>query len=281
MIVIEQIEELRQLLDTHRQSGRRIGFVPTMGALHPGHASLLSLARKLNEVVVVSIFVNPTQFSESADLSRYPRTLDKDLSLLRENRCDVVFIPAVADIYPDGLVREHWDFGLRSSALEGHYRPGHFDGVLTVVKRLFAIVQPHDAYFGEKDFQQLALIRSLVRAENLPLEIHAGPTVRETDGLAMSSRNMRLSERDRIAAREISGILFAMRDRRGEFDPPALEQWGRAEFAAVPGIRLEYLEVIDGTSFAPVADWADSDYAVILCAAYVGEVRLIDNVILS
>jgi pantoate--beta-alanine ligase len=281
MVVSEHIEDLQLALNSFRSAGKRIGFVPTMGALHAGHVSLLALARQHCDVVVVSIFVNPTQFNQTSDLTHYPRTLEKDLEMLKANHCDVVFVPAVPEIYPDGLIRGHWDFGLLSSVLEGHFRPGHFDGVLTVVKRLFEIVQPQVAFFGEKDFQQLTHIRRMVKEEHMPVEIISGPTLREQDGLAMSSRNTRLTPEQRVLALHISRILYAMNDRRGEFDPPGLEQWGRAEFHVVPGMRLEYLEIIDGHSFSPLAEWSDSDYAVIVCAAYVGEVRLIDNIILT
>jgi pantoate--beta-alanine ligase len=281
MVVSEYIEDLQRALNSSRSAGKRIGFVPTMGALHAGHVSLLSLARTHCDVVVVSIFVNPTQFNQTSDLAHYPRTLEKDLEMLNANHCDVVFVPPVTEIYPDGLTRGHWDFGLLSSVLEGHFRPGHFDGVLTVVKRLFEIVQPGVAFFGEKDFQQLAHIRRMVKEEHLPVEIISGPTLRDPDGLAMSSRNARLTPEQRVLALNISRILYAMHDRRGEFDPPGLEQWGRAEFHLIPGIRLEYLEIIDGHSFSPLAEWSDSDYAVILCACYVEKIRLIDNLILK
>jgi pantoate--beta-alanine ligase len=281
MVVSEHIEDLQLTLNSSRSAGKRIGFVPTMGALHAGHVSLLALARQHCDIVVVSIFVNPTQFNQTSDLTHYPRTLEKDLEILKENLCDVVFVPSVPEIYPDGLLRRHWDFGLLSTVLEGHFRPGHFDGVLTVVKRLFEIVQPQYAFFGEKDFQQLAHIRRMVKEERMPVEIISGPTLREPDGLAMSSRNTRLTSDQRTLALHISRILFVMNERRVEFDPPGLEQWGRAEFHMIPGIRLEYLEVIDGHSFGPLAEWSDSDYPVIVCAAYVGEVRLIDNVILK
>jgi len=281
MTVFEDIEGLSAALDNYRNQGYRIGFVPTMGALHPGHLSLMTLARTSCDVVVVSIFVNPTQFNQASDLTRYPRTIDKDLTMLREHKCDCVFVPSVAEIYPAGLFKEHWDFGLLSSSLEGSFRPGHFDGVLTVVKRLFEIVQPHEAFFGEKDFQQLTHIRRMVEAEKLDIKVVAGPTIRESDGLAMSSRNTRLSPESRLAATQLSKTLFAMRERTSEMSPPQLEQWGRGDLVIKPQIRLEYLEIIDAETFAPVADWGDSLNPVILCAAWVGEVRLIDNIILG
>lgn len=280
MVVAEHIEVLKDLLQKAVSEGKQVGFVPTMGALHAGHTSLIERARQECDLVVASIFVNPTQFNQTSDLTHYPRTLKEDLTLLEACGCDVAFVPAVPEIYPDGPIKAHWDFGLLSSALEGHFRPGHFDGVLTVVKRLFEIVTPHKAFFGEKDFQQLAHIRKMVEVESMDIHIVSCETVRDPDGLAMSSRNLRLSPDERKTALHISRILREMKDRAEEFDPPALEQWGRAEFHFTPGIRLEYLEITDGRTFAPVPDWADSDYPVILCAAYVGEVRLIDNLVI-
>lgn len=280
MIVSEHLEDLTPVLEDARSRGLRIGFVPTMGALHAGHLSLMTLARASCDVVVVSIFVNPTQFNQPSDLTRYPRTLEQDLKMLRAHKCDMVFVPSVDVVYPNGLHKTSRDFGLLSSTLEGAFRPGHFDGVLTVVKRLFEIVQPHEAFFGEKDYQQLSLIRKMVLSESIPVEVIAGPTIRESDGLAMSSRNVRLSPAERITATHLSKTLFAMRERVGTDEPVELEKWGRSEIHSVQGIRLEYLEIVDGKTFAPLADWPDSLEAVILCAAWVGEVRLIDNIIL-
>jgi len=280
MVVAEHIEVLNSLLQTAVSEGKQVGFAPTMGALHPGHTSLIERASKECDLVVSSIFVNPTQFNQTSDLTHYPRTLKEDLALLEACGCDIAFVPSVPEIYPAGPVKAHWDFGLLSSTLEGHFRPGHFDGVLTVVKRLFQIVAPHKAFFGEKDFQQLAHIRKMVEAEHMDIRIISCETIREPDGLAMSSRNLRLSHAERKTALCISRVLREMKDRTQEFDPPALEQWGRAEFQSTPGIRLEYLEVTDGRTFAPVPDWHDSEYPVILCAAYVGEVRLIDNLVI-
>ncbi|MFN8776723.1 MAG: pantoate--beta-alanine ligase [Flavobacteriales bacterium] len=277
MVVTEHIEDLREALAAVRASGRTIGFVPTMGALHEGHASLLSLAEGRGDAIVASVFVNPTQFNQASDLDQYPRTPGHDLNLLKQRGCSIAFIPEASAIYPDGLMRVHRNYGLASAVLEARHRPGHFDGVLTVVHRLFDLVRPDRAYFGEKDFQQLALVRRMVREENLGIEIISGPTIREQDGLAMSSRNVRLSASGRSAAAHIPRILFAMRNRQGEFDPPGLEQWGRGEFHVAPGIELQYLEIIDPETFAPVADWADSADPVLVCAALVDGVRLIDN----
>ncbi|MFN0032609.1 MAG: pantoate--beta-alanine ligase, partial [Flavobacteriales bacterium] len=211
--VFDTIESVQLWLADKRVSQQRVAFVPTMGALHPGHVSLIKQARQMADVVVSSIFVNPTQFNNPADLLKYPRTLDADIAMLEEAGCDVVFTPDVAEIYPT-ISKSHWDFGLLSSRLEGQFRPGHFDGVCTVVKRLFEIVQPNLALFGEKDFQQLAIIRKLVEYEGMPIEISGCRTMREADGLAMSSRNLRLTTKQRQQARAISQTLFWMQQNR-------------------------------------------------------------------
>lgn len=248
-----------------------------MGALHQGHISLIEAAKAEVGFTIASIFVNPTQFNNAADLEKYPRMEDKDIELLVNAKCDVVFIPSVEEMYSN-LEKGHWDYGILSSTLEGHFRPGHFDGVLTIVKRFFEIVEPDVAFFGEKDFQQLAHIKRLVKEEMPNIEIKGCPTKREDDGLAMSSRNMRLSEKGRALSLQISKILFEMKDKKADFSPSELEDYGRTQFDFIHGIELEYLEVIDGKTFAPVPDWDDLFEPVVVVAAYVEGVRLIDNV---
>ncbi len=259
--------------------GKQVAFVPTMGALHEGHISLILEAKGPNTLVIASIFVNPTQFNNPSDLEHYPRMEEKDIALLEKAGCDIAFLPSISEMYPEAH-KGHWDYGLLSSSLEGKFRPGHFDGVLTIVKRLFEAVSPDRAFFGEKDFQQLAHIKRLAKEEFPSIEVIGCPTVRESDGLAMSSRNLRLSAEERKIAAIISAILFDMKEKKADFTPSELEGYGRSQFELAPGIELEYLEIVDQKTFAPVADWADSVEPIILVAAYVGSVRLIDNLML-
>lgn len=282
MIVFETINDLTTWLDSCKKSGQTLGFAPTMGALHKGHISLINRAKEDNSVVLSSIFVNPTQFNNAEDLKKYPKTIEKDLEMLREAGCDAVFLPSVTEMYPDpDAPKGHWHFGLLSDTLEGHFRPGHFDGVLTIVKKFFDIIQPNSAYFGEKDYQQLAHIRQLVITENMPIRIVSCPTLREDDGLAMSSRNLRLTADQRQTALVIYNVLKGIKEQVPQEDPPSLEIWGRSIFLQHPEIELEYLEIIDGHTFSPLADWSDSEEPVALIAAYVGDVRLIDNMRLA
>jgi len=278
--IFTTIEGLKSCIAAVKASGKRVAFVPTMGALHPGHISLIRLAKQSNDFIVTSIFVNPTQFNNPEDLKNYPRSQERDMEFLKDAGCDAAFIPSVGEIYPEAY-KGHWDYGLLSSTLEGFYRPGHFDGVLTVVKRLFEIVEPDTALFGEKDFQQLAHIRRMTKEELPHIDIVGCPTVREKDGLAMSSRNMRLSQEERVVALNISRILFDMQEKKMDFSPSELEEYGRTQFELLHGIKLEYLEIVDMSTFAPVPDWDELFKPIILVAVYVGDVRLIDNLILQ
>jgi len=277
LLVAKTIALVQSEIHRCKSAGLAVGFIPTMGALHRGHLSLLERSGIECGVSVVSIFVNPTQFNNPTDLVLYPRTLEKDLAMLEENSCHIVFVPSVKEIYPE-LKKDSWDFGRMSSTLEGNYRPGHFNGVLTVVKRLFEIIQPDKAYFGEKDFQQLSLIGKMVEREKLTLDVVPCPIVREPDGLAMSSRNTRLSSNERQLAANISRILFLIKERRDENSPVALAAIARREFEKAEGIVLEYFEIVDAPSFKPLKDWGDATQPIALVAAYVGEVRLIDNI---
>lgn len=278
--VFEQISEVRKWISGQRASlGHTIGFVPTMGALHRGHISLINKAKESCDVVVVSIFVNPTQFNNPDDLKHYPRTFEKDKAMLEAASCDALFFPSVEEIYPVPE-KGHWDFGLLSSSLEGEYRPGHFDGVLTVVKKLFEIVMPDKAFFGEKDFQQLSLIRKMTEAEGLNTEVIGCPIIRENDGLALSSRNVRLSAEERIQALSLSKALFAMKNAGRTGSPEDVRKSGVDILSNSPGIRLEYLEIVEAETFEPVMDWKSAQKPIALLAAYAGEVRLIDNIFL-
>jgi len=260
-------------------AGRSIGFVPTMGALHKGHVSLISEAKKSADVVIASIFVNPTQFNNPEDLLKYPRTIEKDTEMLNKAHCDALFLPTVEEIYPTSE-KGHWDFGLLTSSLEGHFRPGHFDGVLTVVKKFFEIIMPDKAFFGEKDFQQLSLIQKMADFERLNVDVVNCPIVREEDGLAMSSRNMRLSDVERKRSLAISRALFNVKATGTSFSPGELKKMTEAELNAAEGIRLEYFEIVDAATFTPLTEWKVGAKPIALLAAYVGDVRLIDNIML-
>ncbi len=262
--------------DAVRGRGQRIAFVPTMGALHAGHVSLLAAARAHGDVVVLSIFVNPTQFGPKEDLARYPRDLDGDLAKAGSVDTSVAFVPEAKDMYPDGY-QTYVDVRDISQGLCGGSRPGHFTGVATVVSKLLNIVRPHVALFGEKDFQQLAVIRRMAADLNMPVEIVGQPTIREADGVAMSSRNAYLSTADRARATAIYRGLLAARDlwARGERNGAQLLASARA--VVEPGVdRVDYLEIRDAQSLRPLDDV--SAPAVILAAAFVGTTRLIDNI---
>jgi len=271
------INDLQRALSKERSAGKSIGFVPTMGALHQGHLELVKRSALENDVTAVSIFVNPTQFNNAGDLLKYPRTLEADCDLLRTVACNYVFAPNVQEIYPEPDTRQ-FDFGSLATVMEGRFRPGHFNGVAQVVSRLFEIVQPDKAYFGEKDFQQLAIVRELVRQLGLDVQIIACPIVREKDGLAMSSRNRRLSENQRKQAIIISKTLFESKKKKNILSVPELKQWVIDQINTASELQVEYFEIVDGFTLQSIEEWKDTDYPVGCVAVFAGEVRLIDNV---
>ena len=277
MKLVHTINELRAELEVQRKAGKKIGFVPTMGALHEGHASLVRRAVAENEIVVVSDFVNPTQFNDKNDLLKYPRTLEADCELLEKEGTAYVFAPSVEEIYPEPDTRQ-FSYAPLDTVMEGKFRPGHFNGVCQVVSKLFMIVEPDKAYFGEKDFQQLAIIREMVRQMRFPLEIVGCPIVRETDGLALSSRNARLSDEQRQQALNISKTLFASKEYAATHTVVETQQFVEAGIAESEGLELEYIELVDGTTLQKIASWDDTDYAVGCITGFCGDVRLIDNI---
>lgn len=277
MKLIQTIQELRTELDALRKEGKTIGLVPTMGALHAGHASLVKRAVAKNDVVVVSDFVNPTQFNDKNDLLKYPRTLDADCKLLEECGASFVFAPSVEEIYPEPDTRQ-FSYAPLDTVMEGKFRPGHFNGVCQIVSKLFLIVEPTRAYFGEKDFQQLAIIREMVRKYPFNLEIVGCPIVREADGLALSSRNARLSDEQRIQALQISKTLFASVEYAQTHTLAETKAFVESAISTAEGLRLEYFEIVDGNSLQTVCDWKDSSYIVGCITVFCGEVRLIDNI---
>lgn len=277
MKTVHTINALQEELNALRQQGKRVGLVPTMGALHAGHASLVKRSVAENDVTVVSDFVNPTQFNDLNDLAKYPRTLDADCRLLEACGVSFVFAPSVEEIYPEPDTRQ-FSFAPLDTVMEGIYRPGHFNGVCQIVSKLFDIVKPDRAYFGEKDFQQLAIIREMVKQMHFPLQIVGCPIVREADGLALSSRNARLSEEQRAQALKISQTLFASRDYAATHSVDETKQFVEEAIRQAPGLELEYFELVDGNTLQSIASWDDTTYAVGCITVYCGEVRLIDNI---
>ena len=275
MKVFESVKELRAELDKAEQSG--IGFVPTMGALHAGHRSLVERARRENGTVVVSVFVNPTQFNDKNDLKHYPRTPEADARLLEEAGADFVLMPTVEEIYPQPDTRQ-FDFGLIDKVMEGATRPGHFNGVAQVVSRLFDIVRPARAYFGEKDFQQIAVIKSMVAQLALPIEIVECAIVRGEDGLALSSRNTLLDAAHRAAAPHIYATLRAAVTQSQEMAPARLKEWVTAEVERNPLLKVIYYQSVDARTMQEVAAWDDSPRIKGCIAVQAGDIRLIDNI---
>jgi pantoate--beta-alanine ligase len=276
--------ELNLYLNSLKQNAKKalsIGFVPTMGALHAGHISLIKQAKKLTDVVVCSIFVNPTQFNDPKDLEKYPRTPEKDTEMLEMGGCDVLFMPSVEEIYPN-KDPFHIDLGYVDKILEGEFRPGHFKGVAQVVYRLFEIVKPDKALFGLKDFQQVMVVKQVAKQMLFPLEIVPCDIIREPSGLAMSSRNRRLSDAEIMIANHISRILFWAKKHQASYTSlKQLKEVCIQQFALVEGLKLDYLEFVDKETLLSDEVSMAKHGVIVLCAAFVGPVRLIDNLILS
>lgn len=281
MLIFKKVADLQAWLNAQRTAGRTIGFVPTMGALHDGHLELVRLAKRAGDLAAVSIFVNPTQFNDPKDLEKYPRMPDKDAALLIGADCDALFIPPVEEVYPPGA---DWtiqlDFRQLDKVMEGEFRPGHFKGMATVVHRLLDIVRPQRLYMGQKDFQQLSIVRDMIRQLSMPVELVMCPIRREPDGLAMSSRNMRLSPEMRSAAPAIFQTLTWAKTAF-ETNPASVAQVEAISRLAAANLRPEYFDIVDGISLLPVDRWGDSDFVVACTAAFAGEVRLIDNLVLK
>jgi len=277
MLVYAKNDSLQEKLTSYK-SDISVGFVPTMGALHKGHLSLIATAKKYNDIVVVSVFVNPTQFDKKEDLDNYPVTMDSDLAMLKEIGCDIVFAPTANEMYADGLKSEHFDFGGIEYEMEGAFREGHFDGVGTVVKRLFEIVRPHNSYFGEKDFQQLQIIKALVKVEQMNIRIIGCPIFRESDGLAMSSRNARLTKEHRKAAPFIRETLLMAKKKFGTENALTVVEWVTDVFKKHPLLVLEYFSIADEKTLKPITQRVQNhDYRGFI-AVMAGKIRLIDNI---
>lgn len=293
MIVLNSATETKKLLNSLRNKQKTIGFVPTMGALHKGHISLIDKAKTDCDVVVASIFVNPTQFNDLSDLKNYPRTFETDCQMLESAGCDILFAPEVSEMYTlEELERKkqhiedkNWtegktvDFGLLEKVMEGAHRPGHFNGVAQVVSKLFRIVEPDKAYFGQKDFQQLAIIKSMVKQLALPIEVIACPIMREPNGLAMSSRNERLNPEQRKIASLISKILFKVKELQNSKSVDDLKKLASQDIKTEPQFELEYFEIADTTTLQPIVTFNATQHPAAFIAVKLGPVRLIDNVV--
>lgn len=276
-MLVKSVSELKDLLQSAKKLGKKVGFVPTMGALHEGHISLVNRAVLENDLVVVSIFVNPTQFNNPDDLKLYPRTLERDLDLLKSIENCIVFFPFLDEIYPENEKFTPIDLGALDKILEGKFRPGHFNGVVHVVHNLFKIVLPHTAYFGQKDFQQLAVIRYMNKQYGFPIEVIGCETLRDKSGLALSSRNMRLSEEEKKDALIIWKTLNYIKENKHNFSPKEMQQKA-IDFFNQGKLELEYLEIVNADTLNEANDWHAENVCCI--AAYCGKVRLIDNLLL-
>lgn len=277
MEIIRTVAELKAKLDEARTRGT-IGLVPTMGALHAGHLSLIERARRENDTVVVSVFVNPTQFNNPTDLATYPRTEEADAALLENAGVDYAFMPSVEEVYPEPDNRQ-FDLGPVAEVMEGAMRPGHFNGVAQVVSKLFRFTEPTRAYFGEKDFQQIAVIRKMAQLEGFKdLEIVDCPIKREADGLAMSSRNVRLTPEQRSIAAAISLVLKASLVKARELSLADTKKWVIDTINAFPYMNVEYYEIVDADTMQPIGEWSDSATPVGCITVFCGDVRLIDNI---
>lgn len=279
MLVFEEIESIRAFLTSQGRHQKSIGFVPTMGALHQGHLELIRQCRSENDITVCSIFVNPAQFNNPEDFKKYPNTIDKDRELLQEASCDALFLPSASVMYPSQSLS--FQLGQLASVFEGEFRPGHFAGVALVVSKLFNIVQPNLAYFGQKDFQQVMVIQKLVKDLNFPVKLKVVPTIRESDGLAMSSRNLRLSADQRARALVLFRALRMAKEalQNGE-SFSTVHPKVKALCDSTPEVKLEYIALANAENLNPINNVGEATQAVLLIAAYVGDVRLIDNVII-
>jgi len=276
MRIVSTLNELTQILSKHTNTS--LGFVPTMGALHKGHLELVKKSIEQNDVSICSIFVNPTQFNNPADLEKYPNPLEKDLEALESVGCDYVFTPSKELVYPPDFIPKDFIFGSLDKEMEGTNRPGHFKGVAMVISRFFEIIKPQKAYFGEKDFQQLAIIQSMVKQAGFPVEVVPCSTVRESSGLAMSSRNMRLNKSQLEAASRIFERLRTVSEMKSSHSIVAVKKWLNSAFINDEDLQLEYFEIANPNTLIASDKWSDFDKHIACIAVFVGEVRLIDNI---
>ncbi len=280
MILYKKATDIQQKIKSLKKEGRTIGFVPTMGALHQGHLSLIEASHKENDVTVCSIFVNPAQFNDSNDFIKYPVTLEQDILQLTKAGTDLLFLPSVDEIYPEGKPTDHYALEDLETILEGEYRPGHFQGVCQVLQRLFRIVNPHKAYFGQKDYQQCSVVKKLVKLMQIPVGIVIHPTIREASGLAMSSRNMRLSEEDKDRATAIYKALSFIKENKMQLPIPALVEQAKQTLIEAHFDKIDYVEIKNADNLEPIDSIAETTPSIALVAAFINDVRLIDNMLL-
>jgi len=278
MLIVRNVAQLQSEISKVKDNGQAIGFVPTMGALHAGHIGLVERSVAENDYNVVSIFVNPTQFNNASDLEKYPRNLEADALLLEKAGCDLIFAPSIDDMYSESEQNNRFEFDFEGldTVMEGKFRPGHFNGVVQIVSKLFTLVQPHKSYFGEKDFQQLAIIHLMTQKLGFDIEIIDCPIVREASGLAMSSRNERLTSAQRELAASISSVLFESLKLTNNMLPAELTSWVENKIAQIEGLKLEYFEIVDAKTLQTANNWNSATVGCI--AVFCGEVRLIDNI---
>lgn len=281
MLIFTKIADLQQHLDQIRAQNKTIGFVPTMGALHEGHLSLIKASKQACDHTVCSIFVNPTQFNDASDLEKYPRMPEKDTKLLQHADCDALFMPLVEEMYAKNEKTADFNFGELDKILEGKSRPGHFKGVAQVVKRFFEIIQPDRAFFGGKDYQQVLIVKALVKQMNSGIEIITCPILRDPDGLAMSSRNTLLNEEERISAGAMAQIMQKVKPIIKTADVETAKEFVSAEIMKIPHTTLDYFEICDADTLKILTDKSTADKTVALIAVFVGKIRLIDNFIVN
>lgn len=280
MQVFQTVEEIQNFVNKCKNDGKTVGFVPTLGALHDGHMSLIHQSITKCDVTICSIFVNPTQFDDKTDLEKYPRTVEEDRQKLIENGCDVLFLPTVSDVYPDGSeLTEEYDIGYLENILEGATRPGHYQGVAQVVHRLLDIVMPDILFLGQKDFQQVLVLKRMIKKQELPTRVKMCDIVREDDGLAMSSRNRRLSKEERDVANELYKTLKSCVENADDIPLKKLQQWAVANLNANELIKVDYISFRNATNLKEIESWDDAKRIVVLGAIFLGPIRLIDNMI--
>jgi pantoate--beta-alanine ligase len=280
MKIFNNIADLQSEIRNHKANGNTIGFVPTMGALHRGHISLVDASKAACDITVVSIFVNPTQFNKRSDFEHYPITLKKDIKQLTEAGCDILFNPDEKEMYPVPDNRT-FEFDGIDQVMEGHFRPGHFNGVAQIVSKLFDAVTPDQAFFGQKDFQQLAIIKHLVKSEAYTIKVNGTPIVREEDGLAMSSRNVRLSPVERAKSVRISQVLFEVKQKVWNTPVEEIIEWVESQFKNDPDFKFEYFDIVNAGTLQSINSWNEGEEMNACIAVFVGNVRLIDNIFLS
>jgi pantoate--beta-alanine ligase len=280
MIIFKKSEELLAFIIRKKNENKKVGFVPTMGALHDGHISLIASANSRNDLTVVSIFVNPTQFTNAADFEKYPKTIEEDINKLEAAECDVLFLPDVDEVYPNPIKQAVYEIGFLENILEGKFRPGHYQGVCQVVHRLLDIVRPDDLYLGQKDFQQCLVLKKMIRDADLPVSVHIVETMREKDGLAMSSRNLRLTDAQRKVANSIFKAMQKVKDDMEAGDLSQVKKLG-ARYLTEHDFKVDYLEIADPDDLTVMHSWDGKKSYVILAAAYLGDIRLIDNLLVE